>query len=89
MVFDLAMESIDEEGKHIMVKIEPDKSRLGKPPVDRTYLDMVQKDLYETIKKAEESKDPNVSLAGIAILAKYEKLVEVIWDIKEWGLEKK
>jgi hypothetical protein len=60
--------------------------RPGKPPVDRTYLDLVQKDLYETIKKAEDSRDPSVSLAGIAILAKYEKLVDLILDIKQWGL---
>jgi hypothetical protein len=57
-----------------------------KPPVDRVYLELVQKDLYETIKKAEESWDPNVSLAGIAILSKYEKLVDLIQDIKEYGL---
>jgi hypothetical protein len=57
-----------------------------RPPVDRTYLDRVQMDLYETIKKAEDSWDPSVSLAGIAILAKYEKLVDLILDIKQWGL---
>ena len=64
-------------------------TRPCKPPVDRVYLDLIQKDLYETIKKAEDSWDPSVSLAGIAILAKYEKLVDTIRDIKEWGLEKK
>jgi hypothetical protein len=47
-------------------------------PVSREYLDLIQKDLYDTIKKAEDSWDPNVSLAGIAILAKYEKLVDVL-----------
>jgi hypothetical protein len=62
--------------------------RATKPPIDRLYLERVQKDLYETIKKAEESENPDVSLAGIAILSKYEKLVDVINDIKNWGLEK-
>jgi hypothetical protein len=61
-------------------------ARASKPPVDRIYLERIQRDLYETIKKAEDSWDPSVSLAGIAILAKYEKLVDVIQDIKEWGL---
>jgi hypothetical protein len=58
-----------------------------KLPVSREYLDLVQKDLYDTIKKAEDSWDPNVSLAGIAILAKYEKLVDVLRDVKEAVLE--
>jgi len=58
-----------------------------KSPVSRVYLDLVQNDLYETIKKAEDSYDPNVSLAGIAILAKYEKLLDILRDIKEAGLD--
>lgn len=59
-----------------------------KPPVRREVLMMVQDELYKVIRKAEESKNPDVSLAGIAILSKYEKLVDVIRDIKDWGLEK-
>jgi hypothetical protein len=79
-----------DEKRNEVAKIYPSTDpRPCKPPVDRTYLDLIQKDLYETIMKAKDSWDPNVSLAGIAILAKYEKLVNVIWDIKEWGLEKK
>jgi len=59
----------------------------GKPPVTRVYLEIIQKDLIETIRKAMESKNPDVSLAGIAIFSKYEKLVDIIQDIKTWGLE--
>lgn len=59
-----------------------------KPPVRREYLNMVQRDLYDTIRKAEISDNALVSLAGIAILSKYEKLVNVIRDIEDWGLER-
>ena len=78
--------STEEHWKEICESQDAALPRPGKPPVDRTYLDLVQRDLYETIKKAEDSWDPSVSLAGIAILAKYEKLVDLISDIKKWGL---
>jgi len=78
-----------EELEDLYILPRGDLPRPCKPPVDRVYLDLVQKDLYETIKKAEDSWDSSVSLAGIAISAKYEKLADVIRDIKERGLEKK
>jgi hypothetical protein len=43
-----------------LISMDKMLTRPCKPPVDRTYLDRVQKDLYETIKKAEESWDPSV-----------------------------
>lgn len=60
-----------------------------KPPVSREHLRIVQRNLYDTIRKAEQSDNTYICFAGIAILSKYEKLVDVIRDIEEWGLEVK